>query len=170
MQGFFIYTALVLLFRVCIETLIFDSEHHTMKKLLYLFLAITIISCGGDDDGNAPLDYLGTYRGDIIVYLNGNYHSTLNNHSMSFVSVGSSNEVMIDGNLIITNTCEFDSSGFVIPSTQAVSSQTFYALEYGSGALNGNELQIELHQDQYNSTTNLLTGSGYWTGTLIKVE
>ena len=44
-----------------------------MKKLLYLFLAITIISCGGDDDGNAPLDYLGTYRGDIIVYLNGNY-------------------------------------------------------------------------------------------------
>lgn len=75
-----------------------------MKKLLYLFLAITIISCGGDDDGNAPLDYLGTYRGDIIVYLN------------------------------------------------------------------GNELQIELHQDQYNSTTNLLTGSGYWTGTLIKVE
>jgi len=24
-----------------------------MKKLLYLFLAITIISCGGDDDGNA---------------------------------------------------------------------------------------------------------------------
>ena len=23
-----------------------------MKKLLYLFLAITIISCGGDDDGN----------------------------------------------------------------------------------------------------------------------
>ena len=27
-----------------------------MKKLLYLFLAITIISCGSDDDGNAPLN------------------------------------------------------------------------------------------------------------------
>ncbi|MGC6414149.1 MAG: hypothetical protein ACON5K_05555 [Bacteroidia bacterium] len=141
-----------------------------MKNLLYLFLAIAIISCGGEDDGNAPLNYLGTYRGDVLTYLNGDYHGTLNNHSMSFVSVGSSNEVMIDGNLIITNTCEFDSSGFVIPSTEAVSSQTFYALEYGSGTLNGNELQIELHQDQYNSTTNQLTVQGYWTGTLTKVE
>ena len=56
---------------------------------------------------------------------------------MSFISIGSSNEVMIDGNLIITNTCQFDSSGFVIPSTQAVSTQTSYGLEYGSGTLNG---------------------------------
>ena len=141
-----------------------------MKNLLYLFLAISIISCGGDDDGNAPLDCLGTYRGDVVIYLNGDYHGTLNNHSMSFVSVGSSNEVMIDGNLIITNTCEFDSSGFVIPSTQAVSSQTFYAIEYGSGTLSGNELQIELHQDQYDSATNQLLATGYWTGTLTKVE
>ena len=141
-----------------------------MKKLLYLFLAIIIISCGGDDDGNAPLDYLGTYRGDVMTYLNGNYFQTLNNHSMSFVSIGSSNEVMIDGNMIITNTCEFDSSGFVIPSTQAVSSQTFYAIEYGSGTLSGNELQIELHQDQYDSATNQLLATGYWTGTLTKVE
>ena len=141
-----------------------------MRNLLCLFLAITIISCGEDDDGNAPLDYLGTYRGDVIIYLNGDYHGTLNNHSMSFVSVGSSNEVMIDGNLIITSTCEFGSSGFVIPSTQAVSTQTFYALEYGSGTLTGNELQIELHQDQYDSTTNQLLTTGYWTGTLTKVE
>ncbi len=141
-----------------------------MKKLLYLFLAIIIISCGGDDDGNAPLDYLGTYRGDVMAYINGDYHSTVNNHSMSFVSIGSSNEVMIDGNMIITNTCEFDSSGFVIPSTQAVSSQTFYAIEYGSGTLSGNELQIELHQDQYDSATNQLLATGYWTGTLTKVE
>lgn len=54
MQGFFICTALVLLFRVCIETLIFDSEHRTMKKLLYLFLALTV-ACT-DDDGN-PCTY-----------------------------------------------------------------------------------------------------------------
>jgi hypothetical protein len=141
-----------------------------MKKLLCLILALSIISCSGDDDGNAPIDYLGTYRGDVVIYLNGDYHGTLNNHSMSFVSVGSSNEVMIDGNLIMTNTCEFDSSGFVIPSTQAVSSQTFYAIEYGSGTLSGNELQIELHQDQYDSTTNQLLATGYWTGTLTKVE
>ena len=141
-----------------------------MKKLLYLFFAIITLSCGGDDDGNAPLNYLGTYRGDIVVNLNGNYHSTLYNHSMTFVSIGNDNEVMIDGNLIITNTCEFDSSGFVIPSTQAVSSQFFYALEYGSGTLSGNELLIELHQDQYLTGTNTLNGTGYWTGTLTKVE
>lgn len=141
-----------------------------MKKLGYLIFVITFISCGGGDNGDTPLDYLGTYRGDVMTYINGNYHSMLNNHSMSFIPVGSSNEVIIDGNLIITNTCEFDSSGFVIPSTQAVSTQAFYVLEYGSGTLNGNELQIELHQDQYDSTSNLLTGSGFWTGTLIKVE
>ncbi len=46
-----------------------------MKKLLYLFLAITIISCGGDDNGSAnnssnltinpPTWIQGTYLQDI---------------------------------------------------------------------------------------------------------
>jgi len=141
-----------------------------MKKLLYLFLAITIISCGGDDDGNAPLDYLGTYQGDVVIYLDGNYHGTIYNHSMTFVSIGNSNEVLIENSLITTSTCDFSSTGFVIPSTQAVSTQTFYALEYGSGTLNGDELQIELHQDQYDTATNTVYFTGYWTGTLTKVE
>lgn len=142
-----------------------------MKKLLYLFTAIIITSCGSDDDRNDSLNYLGTYKGDVVTYLNGTYHQTLFNHSMTFVSIGSSNEVMIEGNLIITNTCQFNASGFTIPPTQAVSTQTFYALEYGTGILNGNELQIELHQDQYNSSTNTPNGNtGYWTGTLTKVD
>lgn len=136
-----------------------------MKKLLFIFISpLLFISCGGDDD------YLGTYQGDVDVFLNGDYHSTLNNHSMSFVPVGSNGEVLIEGNLIITNTCEFNSSGFVIPSTEAVSSQFFYAIEYGSGTLNGDELYIELHQDQFSTTTNVPLGSGYWTGTLTKIE
>ena len=69
---------------------------------------------------------------------NGNYVQ----HSITILCIcvfGSSNEVMIDG-VIITN--KFDSSGFVIPSTQAVSTQTSYVLEYGSGTLNGNELRV----------------------------
>jgi len=37
-----------------------------MKKLLYLFLAITIISCGGDDDENNTSNgtWTGTYQTD----------------------------------------------------------------------------------------------------------
>ena len=37
-----------------------------MKKLLYLFLAITIISCGGDDDGNTVPNgtWTGTFQTD----------------------------------------------------------------------------------------------------------
>lgn len=34
-----------------------------MKKLLYLFLAITLISCGGDDDENNSTNFLSIYDG-----------------------------------------------------------------------------------------------------------
>lgn len=34
-----------------------------MKKLLYLFLAISIISCGGDDDENSSTNFLSIYNG-----------------------------------------------------------------------------------------------------------
>jgi hypothetical protein len=45
----------------------------------------------------------------------------------------------------------------------------FYALEYGSGILNGNSLEIELYQDQINSTTGNVQATGFWTGTLEKI-
>ena len=144
-----------------------------MKKLLYLFLTVLIVGCSGEDNGAGntnTLEYLGTYRGDIDVYINENYHSTLYSHSMTFVSIGSSNEVMIEGNLIITNTCVFNAAGFVIPETIAVSSPQFNVLEYGEGVLSGNSLQIELHQDQVNNETNQISGTGTWLGTLSKVE
>lgn len=41
-----------------------------MKKLLYLFLAITIISCGGDDDSNGtnePQTFLEKYDGIVWI-------------------------------------------------------------------------------------------------------
>ena len=142
-----------------------------MKKLLYLFLTVLIVGCSGEDGGNAnTLEYLGTYRGDIDAYLNGNYHSTLYSHSMTFVSIGSSNEVVIEGNLIITNTCIFNAAGFVIPETIAASSPQFNVLEYGEGVLSGNSLQIELHQDQVINETNEISGTGTWLGILSKVE
>ena len=145
-----------------------------MKKLLYLLLTVLIVACSSNDDdggGNTnTLEYLGTYRGDIQAYLNETYHSTLYNHSMTFVSIGSSNEVMIEGNLIITNTCVFNAAGFVIPETIALSTPQFYALEYGEGVLSGNSLQIELHQDQVNNETNEISATATWLGTLSKVE
>jgi|TARA_B110000208_G_scaffold186273_1_gene242586 hypothetical protein len=141
-----------------------------MKKIFYLFLAISILSCEADADGNTPLEYLGTYRGDVMVYINSNYHSTLFNHSITFVAIGNSNEVMIEGNLIMTNTCEFDTNGFNIPETKPATLNVFYVLEYGSGTLSGNNLQIELHQDQIDVNTNNILNTGYWTGNLTKVE
>ena len=144
-----------------------------MKKLFYIFLTVLIVACSSDDGGGGntnTLEYLGTYRGDIDVYINENYHSTLYSHSMTFVSIGSSNEVVIEGNLIITNTCIFNTAGFVIPETIAASNQQFYVLEYGEGVLSGNSLQIELHQDQINNDTNEISGTWTWLGTLSKVE
>ena len=144
-----------------------------MKKLIYLFLTVLIVACSGDDSGGGStntLEYLGTYRGDIQVYLNENYHSTLYNHLMTFISIGSSNDVMIEGNLIITNTCVFNANGFIIPETTAASSPQFNVLEYGEGVLIGNSLQIELHQDQVNNETNEISVTATWLGTLSKVE
>jgi hypothetical protein len=143
-----------------------------MKKLL-LLSALLIFACssGGDSDNNeiGNLEYLGTYRGNIDVFLNGTYHSTLNNHQMTFVSIQNSNQVNIIGNLIMTSNCTFDQNGFVISETIPVTTELFYALEYGSGILNGNSLEIELYQDQINSTTGNVQGTGFWTGTLEKI-
>tara|TARA_B100001778_G_scaffold305488_1_gene284170 strand:+ start:1327 stop:1758 length:432 start_codon:yes stop_codon:yes gene_type:complete len=143
-----------------------------MKKLLFLS-ALLIFACssGGDSDNNeiGNLEYLGTYRGNIDVFLNGTYHSTLNDHQMTFVSIQNSNQVNIIGNLIMTSNCTFDQDGFVIPETIPVTTEFFYALEYGSGILNGNSLEIELYQDQINSTTGNVQGTGFWTGTLEKI-
>ena len=145
-----------------------------MKKLL-LLSAFLIFACSSDDSSesdhnNSNVEYLGTYRGSIDVYLNGSYHSTLNNHSMTFVSVDDTNEVLIQGNLIITNYCNFNSNGFTIPETIAVTTQVFDVLEYGNGDLNGTTLQIELHQDQISNTTNEIIGTGTWLGTLTKIQ
>jgi hypothetical protein len=143
-----------------------------MKKLL-LLSALLIFACssGGDSDNNeiGNLEYLGTYMGNIDVFLNGTYHSTLNNHQMTFVSIQNSNQVNIIGNLIMTSNCTFDQNGFVISETIPVTTELFYALEYGSGILNGNSLEIELYQDQINSTTGNVQATGFWTGTLEKI-
>jgi hypothetical protein len=145
-----------------------------MKNLLYLFLAVTMFACSSDssdtNDNNSNLEYLGTYRGSIDIYINGSYHSTLNNHSMTFVSVDDTNEVLIQGNLIMTNYCDFNSNGFTIPETISATSQLFDVLEYGNGDLNGTTLQIELHQDQISNTTNEIIGTGTWLGTLTKIQ
>ena len=145
-----------------------------MKKLL-LLSALFIFACSSDDssdtnDNNSNLEYLGTYRGSIDTYINGSYHSTLNNHSMTFVSVDDTNEVLIQGNLIMTNYCNFNSNGFIIPETISATSQLFDVIEYGNGNLNETTLEIELHQDQISNTTNEIIGTGTWLGTLNKVQ
>tara|TARA_B110000967_G_C18812015_1_gene524134 strand:+ start:225 stop:656 length:432 start_codon:yes stop_codon:yes gene_type:complete len=143
-----------------------------MKNLLYLFLAVILFSCSSDsdDDNNSNIENLGTYRGSIDVYINGSYHATLNNHSMTFVSDDNTNEVLIQGNLIMTTYCNFNSNGFTIPETIAATTQMFDVIEYGSGDLNGTTLQIELHQDQISNTTNESIGTGTWLGTLTKIQ
>ena len=144
-----------------------------MKNILYLFLVLTIFACSSNesnDDNNSNIENLGTYRGNIDVYINGSYHATLNNHSMTFVSDDNTNEVLIQGNLIMTTYCNFNSNGFTIPETIAATSQMFDVIEYGSGDLNGTTLQIELHQDQISNTTNEAIGTGTWLGTLTKIQ
>ena len=141
-----------------------------MYKKLLLLSVLLLFACSSNDGNNDDIDYLGTYRGDIQVSINDTYHSTLYNHSMTFVSVGNSSEVTIIGNLIITTTCDFDQNGFIISQTTSVSNDVFYALEYGSGTLNGDTLQIELHQDQINNSTNEVQATGTWTGSLTKIN
>jgi hypothetical protein len=142
-----------------------------MRNLSYLILSVLIVACSGSDSSDETnLDYLGTYKGDIEAYINGAYHSTVFNHSMSFVAIGSSNEVMIDGSLVITNTCTIVDESLTIPETIAVSTKQFYALEYGNGTFDGNQLQIEMHQDQISQSTNEILNSAIWTGILVKVD
>ena len=142
--------------------------------MLLLFIPL-VFACSNDDsvDDNSSnnVSYLGTYIGDIDVFMpdQNTYHSTLYNHTMSFISIENSDNILIDGNLIMTNICTIEGNNLIISENIPVSNNSFYAVEYGSGLFNDDEIQIELHQDQYDINDNLLA-TGTWTGTLIKID
>ncbi len=143
-----------------------------MKKLILLLFIPLVFACSDDsaeNNSSSSDSYLGTYIGDIDVFLQGQYHSTLYNHAMSFISIENSNNILIDGNLILTNTCTIDGNNLIISENTAASTSTSYVIEYGSGLFNGNELEIEFHQDQYTINGNIAV-TGTWIGTLTKSD
>ena len=143
-----------------------------MKKLILLLFIPLVFTCSDDSTDNnssSSNSYLGTYIGDIDVFLQGQYHSTLYNHVMSFISIENSNNILIDGNLIMTNICTIEGNNLIISENTAASTSSFYVIEYGSGLFNGNELEIEFHQDQYNINGNI-NATGTWIGSLTKSD
>ena len=67
-----------------------------MKKLILLLFIPLVFNCSDDSTDNnssSSNSYLGTYIGDIDVFLQGQYHSTLYNHAMSFISIENSNNI-----------------------------------------------------------------------------
>jgi len=142
-----------------------------MKKIILLLFIPIFFTCSDDNNSSNSASYLGSYRGNIDVFMPDpdTYHSTLYNHTISFVSIDNSDEILIDGNLIITNVCTINGDNLIIEENIPVSTSSFYAVEYGTGTFNGDQLEIELRQYNYDNS-GTLNFSGTWIGTLTKMN
>lgn len=142
-----------------------------MKKVLVLFLSIVFfLNCTSSNTLSSISDLSGTYKGDISVYINNQYHSTLYNHSISFTKVASSNEYLLEGSLLIANTCSIENNLLSIQETTSASTTHFQVVEFANGNFREEQLEIEFYQNQVNPVTSEIGVSGKWIGTLRKVN
>lgn len=138
-----------------------------MKIKLLFFALFIIVSCKKDDNNKVSSvpsvsNVAGTYVGAVTTYINGSVSQVLPNHTMIITDIGNGKASITSGNLIITSIGNVSGNIFTIPNTVAASGQGFSIVEYGSAILNGNQLSIDLNQENSGGVI------GQWTGVLTK--
>lgn len=134
-----------------------------MRKLILCLFIIT--ACTKNSD--APTNYSGTYKGDISTYINDISFGTLNDHTIIISSTGTSGEVSLVNNVMLSTKANISGSTLTISRATVSSSAYFDVVEYGTGAFTNNSLTIDFHQDQIAPDGSVIA-KGKWTGVLTK--
>lgn len=117
-----------------------------MKKVLAISLCIMLFgmflsSC--KKSGASNMDYSGSYKGNINLYINGTLFTTLNSHTIVLTSTSTSGQVTLNNNVIQSTSASISGDTLTIPNTVVSSITNFKTIEYGNGTFSGNTLAIE---------------------------
>jgi len=127
-----------------------------IRGIIFSFICFAVFSCSkGSNQLNN--DFSGTYKGTVIDSINGQYHSTLNNHSITLTRNSGSNNYTITNGLILTNTATILGASFTISRVTASQSASFNVVEYANGSFSGvgnSILNVTFYQNQVSPTTN----------------
>ena len=127
-----------------------------IRGIIFSFICFAVFSCSKDSN-QLNNDYSGTYKGTVIDSINGQYHSTLNNHSITLTRNSGSNNYTITNGLIMTSTAVISGSSFIISEVTAAQSPSFNVIEYANGNFSGTAnttLSVTFYQNQVSPTTN----------------
>jgi hypothetical protein len=143
-----------------------------MKKLLYTLLALTIIfsACEKEEESNSNSNssiYSGTYIGDVDTYINGIFHSNVSK-TITLSELNTFNNYLMANNIFMSTTCEISNGNLNIQNDTTAGNSIYNIIEYGTGIFNGNNLTIELNQDNIDVNTGNIINTGRWIGTLEK--
>lgn len=127
-----------------------------IRCVLFSFICFAFLSCSRESN-QVNGDYAGTYKGTVIDSINGQYHATLNNHSITLTRNSGSNNYTIINGLIMTSTAVISGSSFTISQVTAAQSPFFNVIEYANGNFSGTAnatLNVTFYQNQVDPTTN----------------
>ena len=140
-----------------------------MKRLLILaaFVLPFLVSCDKDPAPVAPVNYSGTYKGNIAIQVNGTSSGTLSDHSMTFTEQGG-------GSMIVTNSVFAANSGtvsgntFTLTKKVIASAPTYNTEQTGTAVFSGTSAVISFKEQEIDSNTGAVLNTKTWSGTLIK--
>ncbi len=141
----------------------------TMKRILLLTIVTLsiFVSCKkSSPDGQAQIDYSGTYKGEIKVYTNGTLSSTLTDYSMQFTQLG----VMmnISNNVFAANTGTINGSALTLNLRNVATSPTFNTIQTGTALFSAINVAIQFKEEEKDVNTNATLNTRTWVGTLNK--
>ena len=127
-----------------------------VRGIIFSCICVAVFSYSKDSN-RIDNDYSGTYKGTVIDSINGKYHSTLNNHSITLTRNSGSNNYTITNGLIMTSTAVISGSSFTISQVTAAQSPSFNVIEYANGNFSGTAnttLSVTFSQNNVNPRTN----------------
>jgi hypothetical protein len=143
-----------------------------MKFLTYALASLLLLSaCKKDaaEEAKKLVDHAGSYKGTVVMYVNGALNQTIRNCTIVAVNNGNREQLTLVNNLIYSYNVYLSGTSWTMPKDVAVSSVDGDLIEYGSGTFGeGGILNIDLTQEETNPGTTVVRKTKRWTGQLVR--
>lgn len=156
-----------------LKSLILPIEYYKrykMKKILLLvaFASPFFISCNkSSSGGGTPVNYSGTYKGNITIQTNGSASGTLTDHSITFTEQGGG-IMTVTNSVFANNTGKVSNAVFTFDKKIIASAPTYNTEQTGTAAFSGSNAVIQFKEQEIENSTGAVLNIKTWSGTLIK--
>lgn len=140
-----------------------------MKRLLILaaFVLPFLVSCDKDPAPATPVNYSGTYKGNIAIQTNGTATGTLTDHSMTFTEQGGG-IMLVSNSVFSANSGLVSGNTFTLTKKIIASSPTSNTEQTGTAVFSGTSALVNFKEQEIDTNTGAVLNTKTWSGTLIK--